>query len=267
MARIRTIKPEFFRHEELQELEIEIPGQYPMMVFAALWGHCDKNGIFEWKMRQLQLDILPFIWEATGKQLGSTCEALVKHQFIKKYSFSGKIYGFIPTFKDHQRINGRESQTPSTFPNIEQMQELEIEEATGKQQGSNREASGTTGREGKGREEEGKFKDTVDKKRKVRFFPPTVTEVSDYCRERCNDVDPQLWIDHYSSNGWKVGKNNMADWKAAVRTWEKQSSNHGRRNGTTPKTFGQIQLENIKNAMQGAMNDEAGLAAIQFTDG
>ena len=44
MARIRTIKPEFFRHESLQDLEIANPGMYPMMVFEALWGHCDSKG-------------------------------------------------------------------------------------------------------------------------------------------------------------------------------------------------------------------------------
>jgi hypothetical protein len=53
------------------------------------------------------------------------------------------------------------------------------------------------------------------------FKPPTVEEVAKYCRERCNSVVAQQWHDHYTSNGWMVGKNKMKDWKAAVRTWEK----------------------------------------------
>ena len=53
-----------------------------------------------------------------------------------------------------------------------------------------------------------------------RFTPPTLAEVTAYCRERQNAVDPQRFIDHYTANGWKVGKNSMKDWKAAVRTWE-----------------------------------------------
>jgi hypothetical protein len=53
------------------------------------------------------------------------------------------------------------------------------------------------------------------------FVPPTLEEVVAYCRERGNQVDPQQWLDHYSSNGWKVGRNPMKDWKAAVRTWER----------------------------------------------
>lgn len=54
-----------------------------------------------------------------------------------------------------------------------------------------------------------------------RFKPPTVDEVRAYCRERANSVDPDQWHDHYTANGWKVGKNPMKDWKASVRTWER----------------------------------------------
>lgn len=61
-----------------------------------------------------------------------------------------------------------------------------------------------------------------DKKAKrKRFVPPTLEEVTAYCKERKNNVDPQHWHDYYSSNGWKVGKNPMKDWKSAVRTWER----------------------------------------------
>lgn len=53
-----------------------------------------------------------------------------------------------------------------------------------------------------------------------RFKPPTLEEVRDYCQQRQNSVDPQRFLDYYTANGWKVGKNSMKDWKAAVRTWE-----------------------------------------------
>lgn len=53
-----------------------------------------------------------------------------------------------------------------------------------------------------------------------RFVPPTLQEVSDYCQQRNSGVNPHKWFDHYKSNGWKVGRNPMKDWKAAVRKWE-----------------------------------------------
>ena len=70
-----------------------------------------------------------------------------------------------------------------------------------------------------------KDKDIVKDKVKVkRFVKPTIEEVSDYCDERNNDVDAEKFYDYYSSNGWKVGKNSMKDWKASVRTWEKNTN-------------------------------------------
>ena len=68
-----------------------------------------------------------------------------------------------------------------------------------------------------------------DKRQKIegdnkRFAPPTLEEVTAYCQERKNKVDPQRFIDFYASKGWKVGNQGMKDWKAAVRTWEKRDS-------------------------------------------
>lgn len=54
-----------------------------------------------------------------------------------------------------------------------------------------------------------------------RFVPPTPEEVNTYCRERNNGIDGSEFCDFYTSKGWKVGKNPMKDWKAAVRTWER----------------------------------------------
>jgi len=70
-----------------------------------------------------------------------------------------------------------------------------------------------------------KDKDIVKAKAKVkRFTKPTIEELVDYCNERNNDVDAEKFYDYYSSNGWKVGKNSMKDWKASVRTWEKNTT-------------------------------------------
>ena len=61
-----------------------------------------------------------------------------------------------------------------------------------------------------------------NKDNRVAFTPPTVEEVSRYCAERHNGIDPETFIDFYTSKGWKVGNAKMKDWKAAVRTWEKR---------------------------------------------
>jgi len=66
-------------------------------------------------------------------------------------------------------------------------------------------------------------KKKADKPARARFVKPTIEEVQAYCRERGNSVDANRFIDYYEANGWKVGKNPMSDWRAAIRTWEKNA--------------------------------------------
>lgn len=66
--------------------------------------------------------------------------------------------------------------------------------------------------------------DKVEKtrKRKERFVPPSVDEISVYCQSRGNDIDPQEFYDFYTTNGWVQGQRGkpIQDWRACVRTWE-----------------------------------------------
>ena len=68
----------------------------------------------------------------------------------------------------------------------------------------------------------------------ARFLKPTIKEIRDYCRERNNSVDPQTFIDHYESNGWRIGKAPMKDWRAAVRTWERNGVQRGKPTAAEP---------------------------------
>lgn len=72
---------------------------------------------------------------------------------------------------------------------------------------------------------------TIEEKKEIKkgrnnniFVPPTVLEVADYCVERKNSVDAEAFVNFYTANGWVQGKGKpIKDWKAAVRTWEKNS--------------------------------------------
>lgn len=77
-----------------------------------------------------------------------------------------------------------------------------------------------------------------------RFKPPTIEEVKAYCIERKNNVNAEHFFDYYTSNGWLVGKNKMKDWKAAVRTWERNSYGN-----TTGKVYGLNGVEITKPAV------------------
>ena len=58
----------------------------------------------------------------------------------------------------------------------------------------------------------------------TRFLPPSVQEIEDYCTEKGFLLDAERFVDYYASVGWRVGKNPMKDWRAAVRTWVKKDT-------------------------------------------
>lgn len=111
MPRIRTIKPEFYRHHDL--FLAEKKSGFPIRVaFSGLWCCADKEGRFKWKPTELKLDILPYDELDFEKVL----QCLIDFEFIKKYVVDGKQYGLIPTFKEHQRITGTEKNYESKLP-------------------------------------------------------------------------------------------------------------------------------------------------------
>ncbi len=129
MARIRNIKPDYFRHEALQDLEAAHPGQYIMLTYIALWCQCDANGIFPWRPRTLKLDILPFI----PYDLTATLQILHHNNYITQYTTpDGNQYGHIPTFKTHQRITGKEATEGEKYPKPNQSKPGNTRETPGK---------------------------------------------------------------------------------------------------------------------------------------
>lgn len=141
MARIRTIKPDFFRHELLQDLEITHAGKCPMLVFSGLFGHCDKLGRFLWRPKHLKLDILPFL----PFDMAGTLLILEQANLVVRYTAGGLEYGWIPTFTDHQAIGGKEAQGTAKNPDPPSEVVEKYREATGKiprlQEGKGREGT------------------------------------------------------------------------------------------------------------------------------
>lgn len=91
----------------------------------------------------------------------------------------------------------------------------------------------------------------VNNTKKKRFVKPTVEEVNQYCIERNNCVNAEQFFDYYESNGWKVGKNAMKDWKACVRTWE--------RNGYDKPIKKKNNKQDTLNDMRDLMNEYGGV--------
>lgn len=67
-----------------------------------------------------------------------------------------------------------------------------------------------------------------EREKRKRLTPPSVDEVRAYCMERNNGIDPEAFVDYYTARGWKYGQGKpIADWKAAVRTWERRDKKSG----------------------------------------
>ena len=78
------------------------------------------------------------------------------------------------------------------------------------------------------------------------FQAPSLEEVRAYVAERGYYIDPEEFMEHYTSNGWMVGKVHMKDWKATVNAWERR-----RRQGTTPAAPSRQKGNYVLDAMKG----------------
>lgn len=92
----------------------------------------------------------------------------------------------------------------------------------------------------------------IGRKKAAPFSPPTIEAVTAYCQERKNKVDPQKFIDHYTSNGWRVGKTPMKNWQAAVRTWEKSDFGGNGNGHKDARSFFERDVEQREEAKRGA---------------
>lgn len=111
MSRIRTVKPELFKHESL--FEAEMTTKLPLrLAFIGLLTCCDREGRFKWRPQRLKLDMLPY----DNIDITQILDALAKYEFITKYEVKGKFYGFIPSFTRHQQINNREIESDIPAP-------------------------------------------------------------------------------------------------------------------------------------------------------
>lgn len=139
MARIRTIKPEFFTSEDVVNLS-----PLARLFYIGLWCECDREGRLDWKVGTLKMRYLP----GDDCSIESIASELVKAGLVAIYEVDGKQYAEIPTFKKHQVINNRESESsrPSRVVDACTTRESGRERKEGKGMEGN--GKGKEGREG-----------------------------------------------------------------------------------------------------------------------
>lgn len=243
----RFIDTDLFRKRFVRSLK----GSYKLL-WVYLFCECDNAGIWNVDLEAAEL----------------FCNQKYSLPEVKK-AFAGKIYffdeeskAFIPDFIEFQyggELNNKNPAHKAVIMKLEKYQLFSIlKEGATKPQESPYEGATEEPVEVPEREPDTEPEE-VPKKGK-NFKKPTVEEVRAYCEERSNGIDPQSWIDHYTANGWKVGKNPMKDWKAAVRTWERNginSNSNGRKgqtaNGDATGRLGAVPGDATKKTYKGTL--------------
>jgi hypothetical protein len=96
MARIRTIKPDFWTDEKLTECSMSA-----RLLFIGSWNFADDNGNLEASAKQLKMKVFP----ADNIDCQPLLDELINHGILMEYSVNGKKYLHIKGFKKHQVIN------------------------------------------------------------------------------------------------------------------------------------------------------------------
>lgn len=195
MARIRTIKPEFFTSEDIVSMT-----PLARLFYVSLWCESDREGRLEWKPNTFKLRYLP----GDECDVPALAEELTERGLILLYEVAGKKYAEIPTFKEHQVINNRESE--SHIP-------PRVTDASGTRE------SGREGRkEGNGKE--GKEGDGSPAAPRATRKCPEAFEVTPellaWAAEKTPDVDIRKAAEKFRDHTFR---NAINDWPGAFRNW------------------------------------------------
>lgn len=106
------------------------------------------------------------------------------------------------------------------------------------------------------------YKENRDNNAHARFIPPTLEEVAQYCASRGNTIDPQNFVDYYTAIGWRVGRNPMKDWQAAVRQWEQRRKNET----PNPRPFPRQQKESVYEHNARALEEAQRRIQLMYAD-
>lgn len=241
--RIRTIKPEFFKHDGLASLP-----PLTRLLFIGLWGMADCRGRLGDRPSRIKVEVLPY---EQDYDIETGLSELANGGFVLRYEVDGQRVLQISNFSKHQRLSGRELEDESDLPAPPKHHPSKPTEETGKHSGSIREATrkqlGSTqerGREGKGRERKGMERKGMERKGAADAAPPapkvasapSIEDVQIYAQ--CIAFDGVIaardpghehvseFFDHYSANGWRQGQGQgrpIRDWRAAFRQWVRRS--------------------------------------------
>ena len=115
--RARNIKPGFFKNEDLAKCSFSA-----RLLFEGLWCYADREGRFEWRPSRIKVEIFPY----DRVKIDELLDQLIEYHFVFRYEIDGCVYGFIPTFVDHQRPHPHEAPSRLPPPSEELLNEINV---------------------------------------------------------------------------------------------------------------------------------------------
>jgi hypothetical protein len=158
----------------------------------------------------------------TAEQIDAMLVELESQHLVGRFDADGECYLAV-TGWHHQKIERPTYKYPAP---PDELQFGEVSSNTRRHIAERSPPEGN-GEDRSGEDRKGEDTETAARKRAV-FVKPTIEQVREYCAERKNQVDPEAWLAYYEANGWRVGRNPMKDWRAAVVTWEKNGYSNGK---------------------------------------
>jgi hypothetical protein len=226
MARARNIKHSFFMNEALADCE-----PLARILFIGLWTIADFKGNLEYKPRKIKAQLLPY----DNVEIDSLVSALDKSRLITIYSNGDLQYININKFVKHQNPHKNEKEKGSDVPTIEECKALAVDSIDDKGE-SRLIAINPDKNPSDPASSCSLIPDScslIPKEKKAprnKFIPPSLEELSKFITEKKLTFDPQVFLDHFYSNGWKVGgKAAMKDWQASARNWNRRQSDFKRK--------------------------------------
>lgn len=200
MARNRMIKKEFFEDPKIAKLT-----PVARLVFIGLWIIADDEGFLQNEPDWIRIKLLPY---DTNFKIKIYLKELFDLNFIAEKNGIIKIKNFLkhqiinrPTESELYKIYSQNSDKPnedSRSP-VEKTMPIEVNII------------------------ESNIKEYKGKAKRELFVKPLKTEIVNYITQEHLKVEPENFFDYYESNGWKVGKVPMKDWKATLRNWDRKT--------------------------------------------
>lgn len=168
--------------------------------------------------------VFPRRKNVTESSISGALSDLACMGLIRLYEVDGDSYLCFPNWKDHQNVRAAKSKFPAPPEDESTCKQVNTDASKCNQVNTDSPVTRYSLLVTRYSNNEG-GNDNANRKR---FTPPTPDEVKAYADERGYvGFDADRFVDYYTANGWKVGKNAMKDWRAAVRSWNARDGNNG----------------------------------------